>query len=131
MKRFEPIPSEIERLAREVVDSAFKIHKALGPGLLESVYQTCMVHELHRRGFKVKTEVKVPVIYEGLRLDADLRIDLLVEDQLIVDLKAVDKMSPIFEAQLLTYLRLLDLRLGLLINFNVPLIKDGIKRVIL
>ncbi len=131
MKRFEPIPSEIERVAKEVVDSAFKIHKALGPGLLESVYQACMVHELHRRGFKVKTEVKVPVIYEGLRLDAELRIDLLVEDQLIVELKAVDKMSPIFEAQLLTYLRLLGLRLGLLINFNVPLIKDGIKRVIL
>ena len=131
MKRFAPIPNEVERIAREVVDSAFKIHKTLGPGLLESVYQVCMVHELSRRGLQVKSEEKIPVLYDGLRLDADLRIDLLVEGKLIVELKAVDQMVPIFQAQLMTYLKLLSLRLGLLINFNVPLIRDGIKRVII
>ena len=131
MKRFEPIPVEIERIAKEAVDSAFKIHKTLGPGLLESVYQVCMVHELSRRGFHVKPEEKIPVIYDGLRLDADLRLDLLIENRLLIELKAVDQMSPIFQAQLMTYMKLLDLRLGLLINFNVPLIKDGIKRVII
>jgi GxxExxY protein len=131
MKHFEPIPAETERVAREVVDAAFKIHKTLGPGLLEPVYEACMIHELHRRGLKVETQVEVPVIYEGFRLGADLKLDMLVEEQLIVELKAVNKMNPVFEAQLLTYLRLRGLRLGLLINFNVLLIKDGIKRVIL
>lgn len=131
MKRFEPIPYETERVTTEVVDAAFKIHKTLGPGLLEAVYEACMIHELHRRGFKVQTQVEVPIIYEGLRLAADLKLDMLVENQLIVELKSVNKMNPVFEAQLLTYLRLRGLRLGLLINFNVLLIKDGIKRVIL
>jgi GxxExxY protein len=128
---FEAIPPEIEQIAKQTVDSAFKVHSALGPGLIESVYRVCLAHELRRRGFKVQTELAIPIIYEGLRLDADLRIDLLVEGKLIVELKSVVRMEPVFEAQLLTYLKLTHRRLGLLINFNVPLIKDGIKRVIL
>ena len=128
---FEAIPPEIEQIAKQTVDSAFKVHSALGPGLIESVYRVCLAHELRRRGFKVQTELAIPIIYEGLRLDADLRIDLLVEGRLIVELKSVVRMEPVFEAQLLTYLKLTHRRLGLLINFNVPLIKDGIKRVIL
>ena len=130
-KLFEPVAAEIERVAKQTVDGAFRVHSALGPGLLESVYRLCLAHELQRRGLKVESEVKIPIVYEGLSLDAGLRIDLLVEGQLIVELKAVLRMEPVFEAQLLTYLKLTGRRLGLLINFNVPLIKDGIKRVIL
>ena len=124
------MPAETERVAREVVDSAFKVHKALGPGLLESVYAACLCHELSQRGLSFKTEVPVPVIYNNVRLDAGLRLDLLVSDCVVVELKSVEKMNTLFEAQLLTYLKLTGLRLGLLINFNVPLIKDGIKRII-
>jgi GxxExxY protein len=130
-KQFEPVPSEIERVAKQTVDAAFRVHSALGPGLLESVYRVCLAHELRRRGLKVENEIKIPIVYEGLQLDAGLRIDLLVERGLIVELKAVIRMEPVFEAQLLTYLKLTGRRLGLLINFNVPLIKDGIKRVVL
>jgi len=130
-KLFEPVPIEIERVAKQTVDAAFRVHSALGPGLLESVYRVCLAHELRRRGLKVENEVKIPIVYEGLQLDAGLRIDLLVEGGLIVELKAVIRMEPVFEAQLLTYLKLTGQRLGLLINFNVPLIKDGIKRVVL
>jgi len=131
IKLFEPVPIEIERVARQTVDAAFKVHSVLGPGLLESVYGVCLAHELRRRGLKVENEVKIPISYEGLELDAGLRIDLLVDGKLIVELKAVIRMEPVFEAQLLTYLKLTGHRLGLLINFNVPLIKDGIKRAVL
>jgi len=130
-KLFEPVPLEVERVAKQTVDAAFRVHSALGPGLLESVYGVCLAHELRRRGLKVEVEVKIPIVYEGLQLDAGLRIDLLVEGGLIVELKAVIRMEPVFEAQLLTYLKLTGHRLGLLINFNVPLIRDGIKRVVL
>jgi GxxExxY protein len=122
---------EIEKLATAVVDSAFKVHKTLGPGLLESVYETCLLHELRLRGISVDTQVPVPIIYEGLELDSALRLDLLVEKRLTVELKAVEIMHPVYEAQILSYLRLTGLRLGLLINFHVSLIKDGIKRIIL
>lgn len=131
MKRFENIPVEMDRIAKQVVDSAFKVHKQLGPGLLESVYETCLTYELKSRGLIVQTQVAVPIVYEGLKLDGGLKLDLLVEDSLIVELKAVEVMIPVFEAQLLSYLRLTNKRLGLLINFNVPVIKDGIKRIIL
>src|SRR5712691_8999007 len=103
---FEPISPEIEQVAKETVDATFKVHSALGPGLIESVYRVCLAHELRRRGLKVETELAIPIVYEGLRLDADLRIDLLVEEKLIVELKAVIRMEPVFEAQLLTYLKL-------------------------
>lgn len=129
--KFLAVTPELDRLAREVVDSALKIHSTLGPGLLESVYEICLAHELKNRGLKFQSQVAFPIIYGEVRLDAGLRIDLLVEDQLIVEIKAVDAMLPVFEAQLLTYLKLSHRRLGLLINFNVPKIKDGIKRIII
>jgi GxxExxY protein len=130
-KKFLPVSLNIERLAAEVVDSAFRVHSSLGPGLLESVYEICLAHELNKRGLKFQTQVAFPIVYDDVRLDAGLRIDLLVENQLVVELKAVETMLPLFEAQLLTYLKLTNKRLGLLINFNVPKIKDGIKRIIL
>lgn len=128
---FEPVPEEAERAAGTVVDAALKVHKALGPGLLESVYEACLCHELRRRGVSFQQQVAFPVVYEGVKLDAGLRLDLIVEKCLIVELKAVDKMTPLFDAQLLTYLKLTRLRLGLLINFNVAVIKDGIRRIVL
>ena len=126
-----PLPHEVELTATAVVDGAFKVHKALGPGLLESVYHTCLLHELRVRCLRVESEVAVPIVYGDVRLDGGLRIDMLVNDSVIVELKAVDVMNPVFEAQVLSYLKLTGRRLGLLINFNVPLIKKGIKRLIL
>ena len=114
-----------------VVDAIFKVHFALGPGLLESVYSICLAYELRRRGLKVEREVTLPINYDGIRLESGLRIDLLIEGVLVVECKSVEKMIPVFEAQLLTYLKLSGIQLGLLVNFNVPLIKDGIKRMIL
>lgn len=130
-RTFEVIGPETDELARQVVDAAFKVHKHLGPGLLESVYETCLVHELRLRGLSVECQVAVPIEYEGLRISCGLRLDILVGGALVVELKAVEQMLPVFEAQQLSYLRLTGKRLGLLINFNVPLIKDGIKRIIL
>ena len=130
MNQFDPIPRETEAIAAKVVEAAFKVHSALGPGLLESVYEACLCRELSKQYIAFQTQVSMPVIYDGLRLDAGLRLDLLVAEVVIVDLKAVEKMLPLFEAQLLTYLKLTGLRLGLLINFNVPLIKDGIRRLV-
>lgn len=125
----EPIPKDIDRVARDIVDSAFAVHRALGPGLLESVYEACLAHELKKRGLRVERQVTLPVVYDDLRLDAGLRLDLVVNDCVIVELKVAEKMNPLFEAQLLTYLKLTGKRLGLLINFNVPLIKQGVKRL--
>ena len=122
---------KIDAIAKAAVDAAFKVHSTLGPGLLEGVYEACLVHELHRRGLSVETQVALPIEYDGLKLDAALRLDLVVEDQLIVELKAVESLLPIHMAQVMTYLKLSRCRLGLLINFNVPLIKDGIRRIIL
>ena len=119
-----------EELAKAVVEAAFAVHSTLGPGLLESVYEVCLVHELHKRGLQLERQLTLPIEYDGVKLDAGLRLDLLVEDELIVELKAVEVMQPLFVAQLLTYLKLTGRKLGLLINFNVPLIKDGIRRVI-
>jgi GxxExxY protein len=130
-RRYEQIPAEVEAVARHVVDAAFAVHKNLGPGLLESVYEICLSHELTKRGVPHQRQVALPVVYDGVRLDAGLRLDLLAGDCLIVELKAVEKHNPLFEAQLLTYLKLTGRRLGLLINFNVPLIREGIRRVIL
>jgi len=131
MKVFEPLPAEIESMARQTVDASMKVHRALGPGLLESVYETCLSHELRQRGLKVETQVGIPVIYDGVCLEAGLRLDLLINKQLVVEVKAVEQMNRIFKAQLITYLKLANLRLALLINFNVPLLRDGIERVIL
>ena len=126
-----PIPLETDGVAKEIVDSAFQVHSKLGPGLLESVYETCMTHELVKRGLRVDRQLSVPIVYDDIRLDSGLRLDLLVAESVVVELKAVDKVLPVHEAQVLTYLKLSGHRLGLLINFNVPVIKDGIKRLAL
>jgi GxxExxY protein len=127
----QPIPEAVERVATAIVDAAFTVHKTLGPGLLESVYEACLCHELRKRGLRFERQLELPIVYDGVHLDVGLRLDLLVEKSVVVELKAVEKHQPLFEAQLLTYLKLTSQRLGLLINFNVSLIKDGIKRVIL
>ena len=130
MNQFDPIPAETEAIATKVVEAAFKVHSTLGPGLLGSVYEACLCRELSKQGIPFQTQVSLPVIYDGLRLDAGLRLDMLVAETIIIELKAVEKMLPLFEAQLLTYLKLTGLRLGFLINFNVPVIKDGIRRLV-
>ena len=127
----QEIDIELDALAKGVVDAAFKVHKALGPGLLESAYQACMEIELDRRGVPFSVQELLPISYEGVRIEGAYRIDLLVGGKLVVELKAVEKLLPVHQAQILTYLRLAGLRLGLLINFNAPLIKDGIKRIAL
>ena len=119
----------INEMSGEIVDAAMKVHTVLGPGLLESAYEACMKHELSKRGLTVASQVLLPVHYEGVAIDAGYRIDLLVEDTIVIELKAVEKIVPIHEAQLLTYLKLSGKRLGLLLNFNVLHMKDGIKRL--
>jgi GxxExxY protein len=131
MKDFKKVDLEVEEAAKEVVDAAYKIHKTFGPGLLESAYEACLLHELKKKGLKVETQLVVPLVYDGTKIDVGFRLDLLVRGRLIVELKAVESLLPIHEAQVLTYLKITNNRLGLLINFNVPLIKDGIQRVIL
>jgi len=131
MKSFVPVPSEVDRVAKTVVDAALRVHQVLGPGLLESVYEACLAHELKQRGQKVETQISLPVVYDGVRLDAGLRLDMMVADSVIVEIKSVDKMNPVFEAQLLTYLKLTGVRVGLLVNFNVPVVRDGIRRIVL
>ena len=128
MSNPEPIGEMVERIARETVDAAFRVHTSLGPGLLELVYETCLQHELSRRGLALQQQVAMPIVYDELSLDGGLRLDLIVGGELIVEVKAVEKLLPVHEAQLLTYLKLARKRLGLLINFNVVRIKEGIRR---
>jgi len=127
----EAISEELNELSRQIVDAVFQVHRTLGPGLLESVYEACLCHELKKRGIAFKSQVALPVVYDGVEIEAGFRIDIWVEDRLVVELKAVDELHDIHAAQLLTYLRLTGNRLGLLINFNVPVIKQGIKRIVL
>ena len=131
MRIFEPLPTETESLAKTVVDAAYKVHATLGPGLLESIYETYLAYELRKRKIAVETQVAIPVVYDGVRMDGGLRIDMVVGKQVLVEVKAVEQLSRVFKAQILTYLKLTGLRLGLLINFNVPLVKNGIDRIIL
>lgn len=116
-------------IAQQIVDAAYQIHSKLGPGLLESAYQAILVYELEKRGLKVEAEKQVPLVYESIKIDLGFRADLIVENKVIVELKSLEKISPVHYKQLLTYLRLADLHLGLLVNFGAPLIKDGIFRV--
>jgi len=118
------------KLSGIIIESAIKIHRKLGPGLLESAYQTCLKYELEKKGLKVVKEKPMPVIYEEVKPDHGYRIDLLVEDKVIVELKAVDIVTDVHKAQVLTYLRLGEYKLGLLINFKVKMLKDGIKRIV-
>jgi len=127
----ETTDPQTERIATEIVDAAFKVHSELGAGLLECIYVACLVYELRKRGLQVETEVMVPVFYDGVRLDVGLRLDILVEGKVIIEAKSVEKIIPVHEAQVLTYLKLSQRRLGFLINFNTKLIKDGIQRMIL
>jgi len=129
-KRHEPIPLDVERIGKAVLDSAFKVHTVLGPGLLESVYETSLTHVLRKNNLLVETQVTQPIMFDGERLDSGLRLDMLVQKCVIVELKAVETMNPLYEAQLMTYLRLSGIRLGFLINFNVAHLKDGIKRMV-
>ena len=129
--KYQPIPIEIEQAAAKVVHAAYLVHVALGPGLLESMYEECLARELIQQGVEVKRQFALPVVYNETTLDATLRIDLLVNDCLVVEVKAVENLLPVHRAQLLTYLKITGYRLGLLINFNVARIKYGIKRVVL
>jgi len=117
-------------VAREIVDAAYQIHRRLGPGLLESVYETVLAYKLEKRGLKVERQVPVPIVYEGISFNEGFRADLIVEDKVIAELKSVETVAPVHKKQLLTYLRLADKRLGLLINFGAELIRDGISRVV-
>ncbi len=117
-------------IATIIVDCAFKVHTAIGPGLLESVYQAALVHELKKRGLTISVERGIPVTYEEISLEMGFRADIIVENKVIIEIKSVESVSPVHSKILLTYLRFADMRLGLLINFNVNLIKDGIKRVV-
>lgn len=121
---------ELERIAKLTLDCSFKVHTALGPGMLESAYEACLMYELKKNGLNVKSQVMLPIIYDGNRIDAGYRIDIMVENELIVELKAVERIIPVHTAQLLSYLKLSDKNLGLLINFNVSRLMDGIKRVV-
>lgn len=131
MVEHEPLSEREEGIARLIVDAAYCVHRALGPGLLEKVYEACLCYELSRRGLSCQRQVNVPISYDGMTFDEGLRLDVLVEGLVICELKAVDNVNPVWEAQLLSHLKLTSKRLGFLINFNVPLIRDGIKRMIL
>jgi len=128
---YKPISEEVELIAKKIVDAAYTLHKILDPGLLEKVYEVCFCHEISKRELKYQRQVSIPIMYDKIKFDEGLRLDVLVEDVIICELKAVDEMNPVWEAQLLSYLKLTGKRLGFIINFNVPLIKDGIKRIIL
>lgn len=121
---------DIEKIASEIVDAAIKVHKALGPGLLESAYQQCLIYELKKRGLKVDSEVAMPVTYDGMKIDAGYRMDIVVDGLIVIENKTVEKIMPIHQAQLLTYLKLSGMNLGFLLNWNVTIMKDGIKRIV-
>ena len=120
----------VNDITGQIVDAAMKVHTVLGPGLLESTYEACLTFELSKRGLRVQRQVELPVMYDGIRIDVGYRIDLLVEELVIVESKSVAELAPIHEAQLLTYLKLSDRHVGLLMNFNVVHLKDGIKRMV-
>ena len=128
---YKLLSKEEESIAKKIVDAAFVIHKNLGPGLLEKVYEVCFCHEISKRALKYQRQVAIPIVYDGIVFDEGLQLDVLIENLIICELKAVDKMNPVWEAQILSHLKLTNKRLGFLINFNVPLIKNGIKRIIL
>lgn len=125
-----PIPPEDNRIARLIFGSALKVHTALGAGLLESVYSGCLAHEMAKSGLAFRREVALPVVYDGVRFEEGYRIDFLVEERVLIEVKAVELLHPVHTAQLLTYLKLSERRLGLLINFNVALLKEGVKRIV-
>ena len=127
----EPIPSELNIISGQIINAAFKVHYELGPGLLEKVYEICLCHELEKKGFKVQRQVFIPIYYDSLTFSEGLRLDILVNSMVICEIKAVETVNPVWEAQILSQLKLSNLRLGLLINFNVSLMKNGIRRLVM
>ena len=130
VKSYNMQKQEFENYAREILDSSIMVHKEMGPGLLESVYQFCLVEELRSRNVYVEEQVSIPLFYRGRPLDKDFRIDVLVAKEIIIELKSVEFLLPVHEAQIISYLKLANKRLGFLINFNVPLLKSGFKRFV-
>ena len=129
-KKFEPLSEELETTGKHIVDAAYTFHNNLGPGLLEKVYEICFCHELEKRGLNYKRQVDIPIVYDHLEFNEGLRLDVLVEEKVICELKAMDIVNPVWEAQILSHLRLTEIRLGYLINFNVANIGQGIKRFV-
>jgi len=121
---------ELDKLSAKILDSAITVHKEMGPGLLESVYEQCLLKEFELRVIKALSQVSIPLIYKGYELSKDFKIDILVENEIIIELKSVEIMLPVFEAQIISYLKLADKRLGFLINFNVPILKQGFRRFV-
>jgi GxxExxY protein len=129
----ERLPDKRDRLdsiTRVIIGAAIEVHRTLGPGLLESAYEACLAHELSQRGLAFRLQVPLPVRYKGVQLDCGYRLDLIVEDEIIIEIKSVDELAPIHQAQLISYLRLSGRRVGLLINFNVRVLKQGLKRIV-
>jgi len=129
-KVFQPVAPDVEKVGKAVLDAAFRVHTTLGPGLLESIYETTTAYEIRKSGLTVATQVELPILYDGQKLASGLRLDMLVEKCVIVELKSVETMNPVYEAQIMTYLRLSNVRLGFLINFNVKRLREGIKRFV-
>ena len=130
-KNYIPISDELEDIGKKIVDAAYTVHKNLGPGLLEKVYEICFCHELSKRGLSYSRQVDIPIVYDGLTFEEGLRLDVLVEDKVICELKAVDLVNPVWEAQVLSHIKLTNKRLGYLINFDVVNIGHGIKRFVI
>ncbi|HXL73637.1 MAG TPA: GxxExxY protein [bacterium] len=127
----KPVSNKLNQVSGKIVHAAFQVHSELGPGLLENVYEKCLCYELKKVGLKIEEQVLIPVKYKNMVFDSALRIDVLVENQIILELKSVEALLPVHKAQMMTYLKLTGHRLGLLINFNVPLLKEGIQRIII
>lgn len=125
---YSQLSPEVEKIGKGIVNAAFKVHSQLGPGLLEKVYEICVAHELVKAGFNVKRQIDIPIVYDDIVFQEGLRLDLLVNDLVIVELKAIETVNPVWQAQIISHLKLTNLNLGYLINFNVPLIKNGINR---
>ena len=130
MGSFLPLSPEEEEIGKAVVNAAYVVHKALGPGLLEKVYEVCFAHVLAREGYLVKRQIDIPIVFDNIIFNEGLRLDVMVNDLVICELKALEMVNPVWEAQILSHLKLTGKRLGFLINFNVPLIKNGIKRMV-
>ncbi|HSY77178.1 MAG TPA: GxxExxY protein [Bacteroidia bacterium] len=129
--KFKPLSEEEERIGKLIVNAAYIVHKSLGPGLLEKVYEVCFCHVLEKSGSNVKRQLDIPIVFEGITFSEGLRLDVMVNDLVICELKAIETVNPVWEAQLLSHIKLTGKRLGYLINFDVPLIKNGIKRIVL
>jgi GxxExxY protein len=130
-KNISPIPNEINKISGHIVSSAYAVHQNLGPGLLEKVYEVCLCHEIAKRGLEFQRQTYIPITYDQLTFNEGLRLDILVSNLVICEIKAIETVNPVWEAQILSHLKLTGLRVGLLINFNVPMIKDGIRRFVI